>query len=117
LAAQEGTRERDWGKPPKHPARPAGLHTTQIADPKVAESADLFSVSSVCADWQPRCAADAWHAEPRHALTDELYKANRPPADPPADELSVDLSSPFHFLFMSGHSSSAPGRARQRGQF
>jgi len=61
-------------------------------------------------------AAVAWHAEPHHALTDELYKTDKPPANPPADELSIDQPSPFHFPFTSRPSSSAPGRARQHGQ-
>ncbi|EOD29606.1 hypothetical protein EMIHUDRAFT_113645 [Emiliania huxleyi CCMP1516] len=52
--------------------------------------------------------------EIHHALTDELYKTDKPLAD----ELSNDLPSPFRFLFMNVHvhSSSAPSRAQQRGQ-
>ncbi|EOD17405.1 hypothetical protein EMIHUDRAFT_210090 [Emiliania huxleyi CCMP1516] len=76
-----------------------------------AVESDLFS------DWRPRCAAPAWHAKPHHALTDELYKTDKPPAGAPqADELSIDVPSPFHVPFMSGQSSSAPGRSQQRGQ-
>merc|ERR1719333_1229819 len=35
---------------------------------------------------------------------------------PVASMHSIDLPSPFHFTFMSGHSLSALGRAQQRGQ-
>ena len=100
------------------PAWPAEVRAAQSSDSNAVES-DIFSVSSVCADWQPHCAAPAWHVEPRHALrhalTDELNKTDKPPADPPADERSIELPSPFHFPSTSGTSSSAPGRARQRG--
>ena len=90
---------------------PAEVRT--VADSNAVES-DIFSVPSVCADWQPHCAALAWHVEPRHALTDERSKTDKPPARPPADERSIELPSPFHFPFSSGPSSSVPGRARLR---
>ncbi|EOD10874.1 hypothetical protein EMIHUDRAFT_215127 [Emiliania huxleyi CCMP1516] len=99
----------------EEPAWPAEVRAAQSSDSNAVES-DIFSVSSVCADWQPHCAAPAWHVEPRHALTDELNKTDKPPADPPADVRSIELPSPFHFPSTSGTSSSAPGRARQRGQ-
>ena len=84
------------------PAWPAEVRAAQISDSNSVQS-DISSVSRVCADRQPRCAAPvAWHAEPHHALTDEL---------------SIDLPSPFHFPFMSGPSSSAPVRTQQRCQF
>ena len=95
------------------PAWPAEVRT--VADSNAGES-DIFSVPSVCADWQPHCAAPAWHVEPRHALTDERSKTDKPPTGPPADDRSIELPSPFHFPFTGGTSSSAPGRARQRGQ-
>ncbi|EOD06917.1 hypothetical protein EMIHUDRAFT_218624 [Emiliania huxleyi CCMP1516] len=84
------------------PAWPAEVRAAQISDSNSVQS-DISSVSRVCADRQPRCAAPvAWHAEPHHALTDER---------------SIDLPSPFHFPFMSGPSSSAPVRTQQRCQF
>ncbi|EOD04222.1 hypothetical protein EMIHUDRAFT_221326, partial [Emiliania huxleyi CCMP1516] len=99
------------------PAWPAEVRAAQISDSNSVQS-DISSVSRVCADRQPRCAAPvAWHAEPHHALTDELCKTDKPPANPPVDKLSIDLPSPFHFPFMSGPSSSAPVRTQQRCQF
>jgi len=94
----------------EEPAWPAEVRT--VADSNAVES-DIFSVSSACADWQPRCAAPAWHEEPHHATS--RPRTDKTPA-PPADELSIDPASPFHFPFISGHSSSAPGRAQLRGQ-
>ncbi|EOD04921.1 hypothetical protein EMIHUDRAFT_250373, partial [Emiliania huxleyi CCMP1516] len=94
------------------PAWPEEVRAAQISDSNAVES-DIFSVSSACADWQPRCAAPAWHEEPHHATS--RPRTDKPPA-PPADELSIDPASPFNFPFISGHSSSAPGRAQLRGQ-
>ncbi|EOD27539.1 hypothetical protein EMIHUDRAFT_468827 [Emiliania huxleyi CCMP1516] len=88
------------------PTWPAEVRAAQIADSSNAVESDLFS------DSRPRCAALAWHAEPHHALNDELFKTDKPPAGPPADDLSIDLPSPIHF-FMSANFS-RPGR--QRGQ-
>ena len=99
------------------PAWPAEVRAAQSSDSNSVQS-DISSVSRVCADRQPRCAAPvAWHAEPHHALTDERSKTDKPPANPPVDKLSIDLPSPFHFPFMSGPSSSAPVRTQQRCQF
>ncbi|EOD06902.1 hypothetical protein EMIHUDRAFT_218600, partial [Emiliania huxleyi CCMP1516] len=99
------------------PAWPAEVRAAQISDSNSVQS-DISSVSRVCADRQPRCAAPvAWHAEPHHALTDERSKTDKPPANPPVDINSIDLPSPFHFPFMSGPSSSAPVRTQQRCQF
>ncbi|EOD41303.1 hypothetical protein EMIHUDRAFT_199605, partial [Emiliania huxleyi CCMP1516] len=99
------------------PAWPAEVRAAQISDSNSVQS-DISSVSRVCADRQPRCAAPvAWHAEPHHALTDERSKTDKPPANAPVDKLSIDLPSPFHFPFMSGPSSSAPVRTQQRCQF
>ncbi|EOD10853.1 hypothetical protein EMIHUDRAFT_215094, partial [Emiliania huxleyi CCMP1516] len=100
------------------PAWPAEVRAAQISDSNSVQS-DISSVSRVCADRQPRCAAPvAWHAEPHHALTDERSKTDKPPANPPVDKLlSIDLPCPFHFPFMSGPSSSAPVRTQQRCQF
>ncbi|EOD04966.1 hypothetical protein EMIHUDRAFT_220409 [Emiliania huxleyi CCMP1516] len=113
---------------PQDLVRPTEVCATQIADSKTAELTDLFSISSDFAGSWPHCAsfiwaqrgaaaAVAWHAEPHHALTDELYKTDEPLANPPVDILlSIDLPSPSHFPFISGQSSSAPGRTRQRIQ-